>query len=94
MLTTSPGIYAESLMEKEFKNEYLSEKYFKYYHIFAWFFRTRLFDYMSIGFILLKYDLTIKFWSSIYFIGHISCFILILFGLILKKIRVNKKKPL
>ncbi len=87
MLTTSPCIFAESLMEKEFKKVYLNERYFKYYNIFGWFFRTRQFDYMSIGFILLRYDLTIKFWSSIYFIGHITCFFFIFLGMFLKSLR-------
>lgn len=93
MLTTSPCILAENLMDKGFKRRFLSEKYFKYYNFCTWFFRTRLFDYMSLGFILLSYDATIRFWKSVYFIGHLSCAFFIILGFSLLKFAKNKRKP-
>ncbi|CAF0874634.1 unnamed protein product [Brachionus calyciflorus] len=71
MLTTSPCILAENLMNKGLKKKYLNEKFYKVYDFATWFFRIREFDYMSIGFILLSYEETMKFWRSVYFIGHV-----------------------
>jgi lysophospholipid acyltransferase 7 len=84
MLTTTPCVIAENILEKEFKNRYLKPAYFKYYEFFGWLFRTRMFDYMSIGFILLTYDATIKFWTSVYFVGHLTCGVLIGLGFLLR----------
>ena len=91
MLTTSPCILAENLMDKGFKRRFLSEKFYKFYDFGTWLFRTRLFDYMSLGFILLTYDLTIKFWASVYFIGHLVCLFFILLGYLL--IKTGPRRP-
>jgi lysophospholipid acyltransferase 7 len=92
MLTTSPGILAEGLMEKGFKQRFLAPSQHKYYNFCTWFFRTRLFDYMSMGFILLSYDATIRFWRSVYFIGHASCVFFIIIGYVLVKTRPRDSK--
>lgn len=91
MLTTSPCIMAEYLMEKGLKFKFIKQRYHFIYNFFAWLFRTREFDYMSIGFILLSFEETIKYWRSVYFIGHFICLFFILFGFILKSISKNKK---
>jgi lysophospholipid acyltransferase 7 len=80
MLTTSPCILAENLMDKGFKRRFLKEQHYKYYDFCTWIFRTREFDYMSMGFILLGFDATIRFWRSIYFIGHFVCLFFICLG--------------
>ena len=85
MLTTSPCILAENLMDKGFKRKFVGEKFYKVYNWATWLFRTREFDYMSIGFILLSYDETIKFWKSVYFVGHLMCLFFILLGFFLSK---------
>ena len=92
MLTTTPCILAESLMEREFKLEYLSTDHYKYYDFAVLMFRSREFEYMSLGFILLRYDLTMRFWSSVYFIGHAFCALMIVFALVLKCVRLMKRK--
>ena len=92
MLTTTPCIIAENLMDKGFKRRFLSEKYYKVYDVGTWLFRTRLFDYMSLGFILLTYDLTIKFWMSVYFVGHLACLFFIALGYILIKTAPRRPK--
>ena len=91
MLTTSPCILAERLMEKGLKSR-LNPRYHKIYDLFTWFFRTREFDYMSIGFILLRFDLTIKFWKSVYFIGHVTSLFFIILGYILVRLKKTKKE--
>jgi hypothetical protein len=93
MLTTSPCIMAENLMEKGLKSR-LDVRYHRYYDICTWFFRTRCFDYMSLGFILLRFDLTIRFWKSIYFIGHFVALFFIILGFILVKFKNEKKKKI
>jgi hypothetical protein len=91
MLTTTPCIIAENLMEKGLKSR-LNPRYHKFYDFCTWLFRTREFDYMSIGFILLRFDLTIKYWKSVYFIGHLTSLFFIVLGFILVKLRKSKTK--
>ncbi len=92
MLTTSPGILAESLMDKGFKKRFLTPGLYKYYDFCSWFCRSRLFDYMSLGFILLSFDATIRFWKSVYFIGHIGCLFFIIVGYFLVQTRPRARQ--
>jgi lysophospholipid acyltransferase 7 len=87
MLTTTPCIIAEKMMERGLKAR-LSIRYHKLFDLFTWFFRCRAFDYMSLGFILLRYDLTIRYWSSVYFVGHLTSIFFICLGYAL--IRIGK----
>lgn len=89
MLTTTPCMLAESYMEKGLKR-HLNQRYHRIYDICTWFFRTREFDYMSLGFILLRYDLTIRFWKSVYFVGHVASLFFIILGIILIKLQKSK----
>ena len=83
---------AEYLMDKEFKKRYVNPKYYKTYdNLMNVLFRARQFDYMSIGFILLSYEATIKYWKSVYFVGHVVCGLLIAIGLLLRLIKGKKK---
>ena len=91
MLTTSPCILAESLMDRGFKRRFLSERHYKYYNFCTWLFRTREFDYMSMGFILLSYEATMRFWRSVYFVGHIVCLVFICIGFVLCRFAPNKQ---
>ena len=87
MISTTPCMFAENLIEKEFKNRFINKKYYKIYdNCMCFLFRMRQFEFMSIGMIYLTYDATIKYWSSLYFIGHVQCAFLILFALLLKLI--------
>jgi len=36
-----------------------------------WFLKMRGFDYMCMGFLLLRLDLTLSYWKSIFFFGHV-----------------------
>ena len=50
-----------------------------------WFLRCRAYDYMCMGFLMLSFERTIKYWRSIYFLPHIAYALLLLLGLLLKK---------
>jgi len=55
-----------------------------------WFVRMRWFDYLGMGFLLLRIDSTLTYWSSVYFVGHLSLVILYLLGLAVIKPLINK----
>jgi lysophospholipid acyltransferase 7 len=64
----------------------------KAWDFFLWFFKMQAFAYMAIVFLLLRIDLTFKYWSSVYFAGHIVAVILFVMGkFILKSGRMNNK---
>merc|ERR1719394_570120 len=44
----------------------------KLYDLVAWFARFQWFSYLGMGFQLLSIELTMKFWHSIYYIGHLG----------------------
>jgi len=95
MISTSPCMLAESLLDKYFKKRYVNPKYYKNYdNLMNLLFRGRQFDYMSIGFILLSYEATIKYWKSVYFIGHVFCGFLILTGVLLRLLTRKKRANL
>lgn len=50
----------------------LSEQGQRVYDIFGWFVRMRWFDYLGMGFLLLRIDSTLQYWTSVYFAGHLS----------------------
>ncbi|KAJ8318549.1 hypothetical protein KUTeg_003640 [Tegillarca granosa] len=61
--------------------------------LFDWgclFFKMRGFDYMCMGFLLLRLDATLAYWSSIYFIGHIVTILFIIIGNICKPKKSKK----
>lgn len=64
----------------------------KAWNFFLWFFKMQAFSYMAIVFLLLRIDLTFKYWSSIYFAGHIVAVILFVVGKFILKSRrmINK----
>jgi len=55
-----------------------------------WFIRMRWFDYLGMGFLLLRVDATLAYWSSVFFIGHLSLGVFYLLGLVLVKPLVSK----
>ena len=57
----------------------LSERGQRVYDWFGWFVRMRWFDYLGMGFLLLRIDATWAYWTSVYFAGHLS---LVVYGLL------------
>lgn len=61
----------EDLYEKILRRKLTTEQALKTYDMIAWFMRFQWFSYLGMGFQLLRIDSTIKFWNSIYYIGHL-----------------------
>lgn len=51
----------------------------------CWFFKMRGFDYMCMGFLLLRLDYTLRYWKSIYFLGHVVTVLFLVIGMLFKK---------
>ncbi|CAF4240090.1 unnamed protein product [Rotaria magnacalcarata] len=93
MVSTTPSILAENAMEAGVRRRIpANSRLIRVYDMCSWFFRTRMFDYMSIGFILKHFYYTWKYWKSVYFIGHTVTLILYLIGLIAIQIRPRGKR--
>ena len=65
----------------------------KMYDWVAWFARFQWFSYLGMGFQLLSIDLTLKFWHSVYYIGHLVLPIFGLIGLTVFKTALNFVLP-
>ena len=80
-LTIPPTVMAEDVMKNAFrsKTDKWQQKKFDWIH---WFFKMRSFDYMAMGFLLLRFDYTVNYWSSIYFIVHIYTAVFLVIGYI------------
>ena len=74
------NLVAEDLMAAAFRNNASPQQQIIYDWL-CWFFKMRCFDYMCMGFLLLTLHDTLRYWSSIYFIGHIFLVIAISIGL-------------
>ena len=75
----------------------LSEASQRRYDWVNWFLRMRWFDYLGMGFLLLRIDATLNYWTSVYFVGHLSLVVLAVIGFLLvnpimKKIAGGTKK--
>ena len=93
MVTTTPSILAENVMEAGVRRRIpASSRWIRVYDMCSWFFRTRMFDYMSIGFILKNFSHTWKYWKSVYFVGHVVIVILYIVGLITIQLRPQGKR--
>merc|ERR1712223_2095456 len=68
-------------------------KWVKLYDFVAWIARFQWFSYLGMGFQLLSIELTMKFWHSIYYIGHLGLPIFYLIGISIFKPIVNKFLP-
>ncbi|KDR10082.1 Lysophospholipid acyltransferase 7 [Zootermopsis nevadensis] len=64
----------------------------KFWDFFLWFFKMQAFSYMAIVFLLLHIELTFKYWSSVYFAGHIVAIILFVSGKFILKFRRRKSR--
>jgi len=93
MVSTTPCILAENVMEAGVRRRIsTNSRFLRVYDVCSWFFRTRMFDYMSIGFILKYFTYTWKYWKSVYFVGHIVTLILYIIGLIAVQMRPKGKR--
>jgi lysophospholipid acyltransferase 7 len=95
MVSTTPCIVAENVMEAGVRRRLTAHGHWlRVYDACSWFFRTRMFDYMSVGFILRYFHYTWKYWSSVYFIGHLVTLLFYIIGSIAVRMRPKgTKKP-
>ncbi|KAL2084901.1 hypothetical protein ACEWY4_020419 [Coilia grayii] len=89
-LTIPLCIAAESAMEASVRSRLgpRGQSAFDWVH---WFLKMRAYDYMCMGFVLLRADDTINYWSSIYFSIHLVALACILLGRVLKGGRRERK---
>ena len=88
-LTVPISLMAEDLMAAAFRSDKDPTQQ-KIYDWVAFFFRGRAFDYMCMGFLLLSYHDTVRYWSSIYYFTHIYIVIFIIIGYVCKPKRTKK----
>ncbi len=90
-LTIPLCIAAESAMEASVRARLgpTGQNIFDWIH---WFLKMRAYDYMCMGFVLLKASDTIYYWSSIYFIIHIIAVVCIGVGQVMKGGKKREKR--
>ena len=71
-------LLAEDAMMAAFRHG--SEKRKEMFDWACWFFKMRGFDYMCMGFLLLRLDYTLAYWKSIFFLGHVVTIIFLVTG--------------
>ncbi|XP_077979475.1 membrane-bound acylglycerophosphatidylinositol O-acyltransferase mboat7-like [Glandiceps talaboti] len=81
-------LFAEDVMIKAFRKPENETTY----DWINWFFRMRGFEYLSMGFLLLRWDYTIRYWMSSYFICHVISAIFIGIGILYKPKRKRKEE--
>ena len=81
-LTIPPNLVAEDLMSAAFRGDASDRKRARMFDWFCWFCKMRSFEYMSMSFLLLGFSATLRYWSSVYFAGHIFIAFFILLGYI------------
>ena len=96
-LTIPVNLLAEDLCIAAFRKDASARKQ-KIFDWACWFMKMRTFEYMSMGFLLLTYFDTMRYWQSIYFIPHILIGMFIIIGLVNKPKRKrehdkNETKP-
>lgn len=60
----------------------LSQRGQTIYDYVGWFVRMRWFDYLGMGFLLLRIDATLTYWTGVYFAGHLSLVVMGLLGFV------------
>lgn len=90
-LTIPPCLLAEDLVLAAFsKNAGVKQQ--RYVGWFVWFLKGRALDYMAMGFLLLSYEKTISYWSSVYYCVHVWTFVLIVVSYVCLQMKTGKSK--
>jgi len=84
-LTIPVNLVAEDFMSTAFRGS--AGRRARLFDSLCWFFKMRSFEYMSMSFLLLGFSATLRYWSSIYFGGHVMLAIFILVGHIYRPAR-------
>ena len=89
-LTVPPILMAEEAMIGAFRKD-TSPQQLSLFDWGCWFFKMRGFDYMCMGFLLLKFGSTLRYWRSIYFAGHIVIAAFFLIGTAGKMLKPKRR---
>lgn len=87
-------LYAEdiafSVIERKDKDGCVKEN--ERFRLCWWFFRMRGFEYMVMGFLLLSWTSTVRYWASTYYFLHTSLILVIIWFWIRKLLRSSTKE--
>lgn len=89
-LTVPPILMAEEAMIGAFRKD-ASPQQQDLFDWGCWFFKMRGFDYMCMGFLLLRLGSTLRYWKSIYFAGHIVTATFFVIGTAVKMLKPKRK---
>jgi len=84
-LTIPPNLIAEDLMRSALRSTDPGQT--TRFDWICWFFKMRSFEYMSMSFLLLGFTATLRYWSSIYFLGHVVIVMFIVVGWVFRSPR-------
>ncbi|XP_038068569.1 lysophospholipid acyltransferase 7-like [Patiria miniata] len=87
-LTVPIVLVAEDAMMRAFRTDANAHWYDK----LNWFFRMRAFEYLAMGFLLLGFWSTMRYWASTLFIVHVVTFVFIAIGYAFKPKKQNVKR--
>lgn len=90
-LTVPPILMAEEAMIAAFRDG-ASPWQQQMFDWTCWFFKMRGFDYMCMGFLLLKLGSTLRYWQSVYFIGHLVTLAFFIIGTATKQMKPKERK--
>lgn len=90
-LTVPPILMAEEAMISAFRKD-ASPAQQNIFDWGCWFFKMRGFDYNCMGFLLLKFSSTLKYWHSIYFAGHVVTAFFFILGTAVKMFKPRRPK--
>ncbi|XP_074647591.1 membrane-bound acylglycerophosphatidylinositol O-acyltransferase mboat7-like [Tubulanus polymorphus] len=91
-LSVPPYLMVESALIKVFR-EPASERGQKIFDFISCIFRMRVFEYLSVGFLLLTLEDTLNYWSSLRFFMHIYMVVCGIFVFAIKFFFVKERKP-
>ena len=78
-LTVPPSMIVNEMMARRFRDGQTPRRQ-KTFDWLCWFFKMRLFDYMCMGFLLLSFEATVRYWSSVYFVWHVWLVVMLIIG--------------
>ena len=84
-------VIAETRMSKAIK-PYLNERLTYWWDWVTWFCLYRSFEYLGVGFMLLKLDAIWRVWKRMYFVGHIFIVLFIVLPVVIPRKKDGNRK--
>lgn len=89
-LTVPPTMMVNEMMAERFRVGQSPQQQ-KIFDWLCWFFKMRLFEYMCMGFLLLSFEATMRYWNSIYFIWHVWLVVMLIVGRLYAQTRTRSR---